>query len=107
MKLEELLSQPLPPVPDDGFSARVMSRVAAEQRLRQWAAVAAVAACAGFVMLFLPLGPVGAALGDGLPRAVVGAFGVAFRQLISSWAVNLGLAAIVLSFLVERQFSQS
>ena len=94
MNLDDLLNQPLASVADDGFSARVMGRVGVLRRRKLFVTWASVAACFVLALLILPWRTVGAELGLVVP-AVFG-----------SLAVNLAAAVIVLSLLLERQFSR-
>jgi hypothetical protein len=94
MNLDELLNRPLNSVADDGFSARVMSRVRTLRRRRLFVTWAGAAACAVLALLFVPWQPVGAELGLVVPRIA----GLA--------ALNLAAAAVVLSLLLERQFAR-
>jgi hypothetical protein len=94
MNLDDLLNQPLTSVADDGFSGRVMGGVRALRRRRLFVTVASMAACAVLALLLLPWQPIGAELGLIVP-AVAG-----------SAALNFAAALLVLSFLLERQFSR-
>ena len=94
MSVDDLLSQPLPSVADDGFSERVMGRVRAQARRRLFVLVASIAACVVLAFLLLPMRLIGATLNF----AVV--------QTASSAAISLAAAVIVLTLLVERQFSR-
>ena len=93
MNIDNFLSQ-LPPVADDGFSERVMGKVRTMARRRMVFTVASIAACVVVALLILPWRTTGAELGVIIP------------QIASSAALNLAAAAIVLTFLVERQFSR-
>ena len=93
MKIDDLLNQPLTSIADDGFSERVMGRVGALRRQRLLATWASVAACVVLALLILPWRTVGTELGLVVP-AVFGS------------AVNFAAAVIVLSLLLERQFSR-
>ena len=94
MNIDDLLNQPLPCVADDGFSERVMGRVRAMVRRRLFVTVAGVAACVVLALLILPLQTIGAELGLVVPR------------IAGSAALNLAAAAIVLTLLLESQFSR-
>lgn len=94
MNLDDLLNQSLPSVADDGFSGRVMGRVHASARRRLFVVVAGVVACVVLAFLLLPM----QAIGMQLNFAVV--------QIARSAAVSLAAAAIVLTLLLERQFSR-
>jgi len=54
-RLDDLLSAPLLDVADDGFSARVMSRVGQERRREEWITYTAIGVAALPALLFLPL----------------------------------------------------
>ena len=94
MSIDDLLNQSLPSVADDGFSARVMGRVRASARRRVFVMVASVAACVVLAFLLLPMRMIGAQLN------------FAVIQTASSAAVSLAAAVIVLTLLVEKQFSR-
>ena len=90
MTLDELLTQPLAPVADNGFSARVVARVKAEERRHAAIIMVAAAAAAVLACLLLPL------------RAITGDVAVALLQLGSSPMVALAGALLVLTFLIDR-----
>ena len=94
MNIDDLLNQPLASVADDGFSERVMGRVRTMMRLRLFAIAAGAAACVVLAFLLLPMHAIGAQVNF----AVV--------QIARSTAVSLAAAAIVLTLLLERQFSR-
>ena len=94
-ELDILLSQPLPSVADDGFSARVMARVHRHRRLRFAVAAAYVAVCVVLTFLLLPVQSVGAELN------------FVITQVASSTAVSLAVAALILTLVLEGQFSRS
>ncbi|HUJ46480.1 MAG TPA: hypothetical protein VLV55_05055 [Rhizomicrobium sp.] len=54
-RLDDLLSAPLADVADDGFSARVMSRIGQERRRDEWITYAAIGVAALPALLFVPL----------------------------------------------------
>ena len=93
MKLDELLSQPLPPVADNGFSARVVARVKAEERRRVAVIMFTAAAAAALVYFLVPL------------RDLTGDFAAALIQLGTSPMVALAVAMLVLTFLIDRLWS--
>ena len=93
MNVDNFLSQ-LPSVADDGFSERVMGRVRVIARRRMAFTIASIAACVVLALLILPWRTIGAELGLIIP------------QIASSAALNLAAALLVLTFLVERQFSR-
>jgi hypothetical protein len=90
MNLDELLSQPLPPVADNGFSARVVARVKAAERRRAAAIMIASAAAVTILCLLVPL------------REITGDFAAALIQLGTSPLVGLAAALLVLTFLLDR-----
>ncbi len=57
-RLDSLLSAPLPPVADDGFTDRVMARVAQREFPLTWLEWRVLAACAIVLVLLVPLQPV-------------------------------------------------
>ncbi len=92
MTIDELLAQPLAPVADNGFSAKVMARLRRrEQRqlvlLTAVAALAAAAAC-----LLLPI----SALTQMLNGIVV--------TLATSLEVGVAVLAVLLTWLYDRKF---
>lgn len=93
-EIDELLSRPLPDVPDDGFSARVLARVRTEQRRGWWRVAAVAAACVLLSVLLLPLDAIGREVGAALP------------YVADSWPVRLAAALTVISLLIERQFAR-
>jgi hypothetical protein len=92
-EIDILLAQPLASVADDGFSERVMGRVRAATRLRLFAASAAIAVGLVLAFLLVPVQDIGVELY------------LAVFQVANSAAVGLAAAAIILTLLVERQFS--
>ena len=93
-ELDILLSRPLPMADDDGFSARVMDEVRALRRRRLFVTVATAAVCATLALLLLPLKSIGAELGTIVPAVADNA------------ALNLAMAVLVLTILLEQQFSR-
>ena len=90
MTLDELLTQPLAPVADNGFSARVVARVKAAERRHAAVVMFAAAAVAALACLLIPL------------NELTGDFAVALIQLGSSPMVALAAALLVLTFLIDR-----
>ena len=90
MTLDELLTQPLAPVADNGFSARVVARVKAEERRRAAVIMVMAAAAAALACFLLPL------------HALTGDFAVALIQLGTSPMVALAAALLVLTYLIDR-----
>lgn len=92
MSIDDLLSQPLPSVADNGFSARVMRRVRADER-RHFALIGAGSvAAATLACLFLPL------------QAITLEVNHALVTLGTSTAVGIGAAALLLTMLFDRRF---
>ena len=90
MTLDELLTQPLAPVADNGFSARVIARVKSEERRRAAVVIFAAAAAAVLACLLVPL------------HEITGDFAAELIQLGTSPMVALAAALLVLTFLVDR-----
>jgi len=93
-ELDILLSQPLPSVADGGFAARVMYRVRTQQLWRRTLSILGVSACVLLAIVLLPLHSIGTEFGTLVPK------------IAGSWAVNFAAAALVLTFLLDRQFSR-
>jgi hypothetical protein len=89
-ELDDLLSQPLQSVADDGFVSRTMQRIDRWEQRRNFIDLAVVAICAvmGFVLVPLP------ALGDLVARAT--------PAIASSMPLGIALAAILLTLSFER-----
>lgn len=92
MSIDDLLRQPLPAVADNGFSARVMGRIKAEQRQRMALVTLGSVAAATLGCLFVPM----PFLSEELSNIIV--------QIGTSPAVALAAAALVLTALVDRRF---
>jgi hypothetical protein len=93
-RIDDLLNQPLASVADDGFSARVMSRVQVQRRRQLALTYTGIAACVLLAILLLPLHSIGMDFGTLVPK------------IAGSWAVNIAAALLVLTFLLDRQFSR-
>jgi hypothetical protein len=93
-QLDDLLSEPLASVADDGFSARVMGGVRAMTRRRILANVAVVTVCAVLALLILPWRMIGFELGFIVP------------QIFGSAAVSLAVGAVILTLSLEGYFSR-
>ena len=93
-ELDELLEAPLPQVADGNFSKAVMRAIAMERLRRHGATALLLALCFLPVVYFLPLHEIGAVLGTRLP------------QIAGSLAVQVAGAAVVLTVIVERAYSQ-
>ena len=92
-QLDALLSQPLAPVADNGFSARVIARVKAQERRHAaWIVISAVTA-ATLACLLLPL------------HVVTGDLAVALLQIGTSPMVALAGALLVLTFFIDRLYT--
>ncbi len=91
MNIDDLLRQPLPAAPDNGFSARVMGRIKAEQRQHMALVALGSVAAATVGCLFVPMPALSEQLGD------------IIVQLGTSPAVALAAAALVLTALVDRR----
>ena len=100
MTIDDLLSQPLPSVPDNGFSRRVMMRVRAAESRRMVLYATAAAAAATLVCLLVPM--------DVISTRVLGVISTqvsaAIVQIGSSTAVGLAAAAMLLTYLWDRQY---
>lgn len=94
MNLDEMLSQPLPDVPDNGFSERVIARVEGESRLKSLAIVIAAIAGVTLLCLLVPMPEFTASVG------------VALLQVGLSPIASLAVGALVLTFLVDRLWSE-
>ena len=93
-ELDILLSSPLAPVADEGFSTQVMKRVRAEQFQRMALTIAVIALCSLPIFLLIPVPRLGAELGSLVP------------EIAGSLAVNFAAAALILTYLFDRQFSR-
>ena len=92
-QLDDLLNASLTPVPDDGFSGRVMVRARRERLKEKAPFYAALLVCAAAVLFYAPLPQITAAI---LPVLV----------LAVSPAVSLAIAVLVLTFTAERALAQ-
>lgn len=90
MNLDEMLSQPLPEVPDDGFSDRVVVRVQAVERHKMQAIVAASLIASILACLLLPM------------HAIIGDLAASLIQIATAPMIGLATAACVLTFLIDR-----
>jgi hypothetical protein len=92
-QLDALLLQPLAPVTDNGFSARVIAGVKAQERRHAaWIGVAAIAA-ATLACLLLPL------------YTLTGDFAAMLIQLGTSPMVALAGALLVLTYFIDRLYT--
>lgn len=94
MSIDDLLSQPLPTVADNGFSARVLTKVRAENRRRVMLIAGASAAAAAAVAAFLPIPAASLQLNDELTSLMT--------VVINSPAVPIALCVAGLTFFVDR-----
>jgi len=92
MNIDALLSQPLAPVADNGFSARVIARVRRQELRRAvlWGLAVTVFAVLACALLPVP--------------ALAMALNLMALRLAASAQVWLAIAALVLVFLYERRF---
>jgi hypothetical protein len=88
--LDRLLSTPLPPVEDTGFSHGVMAHVAAAQQRRMLLETVAIVLGVTLLLAFLPVAP--------LAKAIQ----AASLNLATSEAVAVAIAALVLSNFLAR-----
>ena len=89
-ELDDLLSQPLPAIADDGFSARVMARIAKQEWLRSMASTAALLLCALALLLLVPI----SGIEDMLARLA--------PAIAASLPLSIAAGAIALSLSVEQ-----
>jgi len=92
MTIDEMLSRPLTPVADNGFSARVIARVREEEKRRFYVAGAVGAACAMAAALEVPLQTLAATANH-----------IAF-DLLTSPAIALAVVALGVTLLVDRKY---
>lgn len=92
MNIDELLSQPLPTVADNGFSARVTARIRAAERSKIALVTAGTAVAATLLCLVVPIETISVQL-----NSIV-------LELGTSTALGLGGAALFLTMLVDRRF---
>lgn len=93
MNLDELLSQPLQPVPDNGFSARVMARIKTEERRHVAMTVALSVAATIVLCVMMPL------------RDLTGLIGGAIIELGTSPMILVAVIVLALTFLVDRLYT--
>lgn len=94
MNLDEMLSQPLPDVPDNGFSNRVMVRVEALERRKVVEIVLISVVAAVLVCLLLPL------------RAMAGDLAGGAIQMSTTPALGIAAVVLAVTFLVDRLWSE-
>jgi polyferredoxin len=94
MNLDEMLSQPLPDVPDDGFSSRVMVRVEAVERRKLVEIVLISVIAAILVCLLLPL------------RAMAGDLAAGVIQMGLTPAFGIAVVVLAVTFLIDRLWSE-
>ena len=94
MNLDEMLSQPLPDVPDNGFSARVMARVEQQERYKLVQIILISGVAAALASLLLPI------------RAMVGDFAAGLIVMSNSASFAIAAAVIALTFLIDRLWSE-
>lgn len=93
-RLDDLLNKPLAAIADDGFSARVIARARRKRLEEEVPLLAAAFICLVAVLVFAPLPQITAILA----HAVTGT--------VALPAVSLAVAALVLTFTVERALAQ-
>lgn len=85
--LDEMLNRPLATVPDDGFSARVATRIRHRALLEEGLLWTGLTLLAAILLLFVPLVPAAGALTQVLSRAVASpALAMATGALVLIWA---------------------
>lgn len=91
MSIDDLLKQPLPAMPDNGFSAGVMARIKAEQSRHLTLVALGSAAAATLGCLVIPMPELSNQLGDIIVR------------IGTSPAVAAAAAGLVLTALIDRR----
>jgi hypothetical protein len=93
MTIDDLLSQPLQPVPDNGFSAKVIARIRHQEyaKLATTALLAAAAAALACVVLPIP--------------ALIMQFDHLMQTVSTSLEVGLGLTVVVAVLLIDRKLT--
>lgn len=92
--LENLLSAPLPEVPDHGFSAKVMARIDAEQQRDTLLRTIGMGVASAVVIPFLPI------------RQIVEALIPPLTGQTTLLGVGIAGATLVLSMLLAREIEQ-
>lgn len=92
MSIDDLLSQPLPAVADNGFTARVQGRIRAAERGKIALVAAGSAVAATLLCLVVPM------------ETVSGELNSIILRLGTSTTLGLGGAALFLTMLVDRRF---
>jgi hypothetical protein len=92
MSIDDLLSQPLPAVADNGFSARVTARIRAAERSKIALVAAGSAVAVTLLCLVVPMETVSVQL-----NTIV-------LKLGTSTTLGLGGAALFLTMLIDRRF---
>ena len=92
-QLDALLKQPLAPVADNGFTARVIAKVQAEERRHAWIVAFGALTAATLICLLVPV------------KAITGDFAAALVQLALSPMVGMALIVCIATFLIDRLFS--
>jgi len=92
-QIDTLLKQPLAPVADNGFSARVIARVRKEEQRRTAAVALASVLAATLLCLLVPL------------NAFLGDLSAALFLAANSPTVGLAGALLVLTFLIDRLYT--
>lgn len=89
-ELDDLLSQPLPAVADNGFSTRVVARIAKQEWLRSMLSTATLLLCALALLLLVPV----SGIEDTLARLA--------PAIAASLPLSIAAGAIALSLSVEQ-----
>ena len=90
LELDALLSQPLPPVADNGFSARLDTRIERAERRHDLIVVAMVTLAALSLCLLVPV------------QHVLGDLAAVLLQLAMTPMIGMAVALLVLTFLIDR-----
>jgi hypothetical protein len=89
-ELDDLLSRSLPAIADDGFSARVMQRIAWREWLHSMISTAALLLCALALLLLIPVSGIEVTLARLAPA------------IAASLPLSIAAGAIALSLSVEQ-----
>jgi hypothetical protein len=89
-ELDALLSQPLAPVADNGFSARLVARIERAERRHDLIVMAVVAAAALALCLLVPV------------QHVLGDFAAVILQMAMTPMIGVGVAMLAVTFLIDR-----
>lgn len=89
-ELDALLSQPLAPVADNGFSARLDARIERAERRHDLVVLAMVTAAALALCLLVPV------------QHVLGDLAAVLLQLAMTPMIGVAVAMLLLTFLIDR-----